>query len=288
VISFTHDGLELWYATNDAPAPDGTVEDRAGIAITVGVRPAKPGNTVRVHYRVDGRNVRSVAAPLVRNEPFQGRQYFRARLPPIWSGDTVDYIPVVTSAGRRVPDPATALTFPSSFRLASSTFSPVPPTAPAEQRRGFPVRTAYIGTSHVIMASRPDVIGETPAGFVINWAPAGGTFIGPHLRASVHSQGDHELIVRTDGVGDLSVRVTLETDDHALISMRYSAVVDLGPDGAERARQQRWPAVSQVRSAPRLLTSNAEYEWLNRLQCVGIGEVRAAELRYMYDLYALE
>ena len=84
-----------------------------------------------------------------------------------------------------------------------------------------------------------------------------------------------------------NVRVTLETDDHALISVSYAGILDLGPDGAERARTQRWPVAAPVRSAPRLLTSHPRYQWLNRLQCIGVGEVRVAELVYSYDLHAL-
>ena len=57
MVQLAHDGLELWYGTPDAPAPDGTTEQRQGVSVTVGVRPANPSNAVSVRYRVDGRGV---------------------------------------------------------------------------------------------------------------------------------------------------------------------------------------------------------------------------------------
>ena len=79
-----HDGLELWYGTPDAPAPEGTTEQRQGVSVTVGVRPANPSNAVRVRYRVDGRGVETVSAPLVVNDFQKRTQYFRAAFPTFW------------------------------------------------------------------------------------------------------------------------------------------------------------------------------------------------------------
>ena len=49
----------------------------------------------------------------------------------------------------------------------------------------------------------------------------------------------------------------------------------------------RWPVRAPTRTTPRLHTAHPSYRWLNRLQCMGIGEVRMTELTYTYDLYAL-
>src|SRR5215470_18108474 len=120
MVQLAHDGLELWYGTPDAPAPDGTTEPRQGVSVTVGVRPANPSNAVSVRYRVDGRGVETVSAPLVANDFQKRTQYFRATFPTFWSGETVEYVPVVSCEGRRAPDPATASTFPSAFRLSEA------------------------------------------------------------------------------------------------------------------------------------------------------------------------
>jgi hypothetical protein len=293
MVRLAHDGLELWYGTPDAPAPEGTTERREGVSVTVGVRPANPSNAVSVRYRLDGRAVETVSAPLVANE-FQARtQYFRATFPTFWSGETVEYVPVVSCEGRRAPDPATASTFPSSFRL--STPSPALPAGPAskppERSRGpqavFPARLEHLVHVRVPLVKAPELIGETPAGFVINWAPQSGTLDGPAFQATVVPGGEHQTIIRSDGIGALSVSVTVETHDRALIALRYTGTVDFGEDWAARLRLGKWPAILPVRAQIRLLTSDPRYRWLNRLLCLGVGEVRPSELLYTYDMYAV-
>jgi hypothetical protein len=245
---------------------------------------------VAVRYRVDGRGVETVSAPLVATDFTRRTQYFRARFPTFWSGETVEYLPVVSSEGRRAPDPETAHTFPSSFMLsATSPVSPVDrapisrPTSPA----AYAPRLEHVVHVRVPLAREPELIGETPAGFVINWAPASGTLDGPAFRATVIVGGKHQTIVRPDGVGLLSVSVTARTHDGALIALDYSGTVDYGQDWAARLADGRWPAVLPVRTFIRLLTSHPTYRWLNRLDCLGVGEVRPPERLYTYDMYAL-
>jgi hypothetical protein len=69
--------------------------------------------------------------------------------------------------------------------------------------------------------------------------------------------------------------------------VKYDGTVDYGEDWAGRLAAGRWPAVLPVRSYVRLLTSHPTYRWLNRLDCVGVGEVRPPEGLYAYDMYAL-
>ena len=146
MVQLAHDGLELWYGTPDAPAPDGTTEQRQGVSVTVGVRPANPSNAVSVRYRVDGRGVETVSAPLVAND-FQTRmQYFRATFPTFWTGETVEYVPVVSCEGRRAPDPATAGSFPSSFRLGeASPARRLPPPASVRSASGVSGQAGVLG-----------------------------------------------------------------------------------------------------------------------------------------------
>ena len=58
----------------------------------MGVRPANPSNAVSVRYRVDGRGVETVSAPLVANDFQKRTQYFRATFPTFWGGETVEYL----------------------------------------------------------------------------------------------------------------------------------------------------------------------------------------------------
>jgi hypothetical protein len=290
MVHLAHHALDFWYGTPDAPAPDGTTESRQGVAVTVGVRPSNPSNAVSVRYRVDGRGVQMVSAPLVKNDFERGTQYFRATFPTFWSGETVEYLPVVSAEGRRAPDPGTARTFPSSFTLSATSPVSLVDRAPASRPTSpavYAPRLEHLVHVRVPLAREPELIGETPAGFVINWAPASGTLDGPAFRAAVIAGGKHQTIVRPDGVGLLSVTVTVRTHDGALIALDYSGTVDYGQDWAARLADGRWPSVLPVRSYIRLLTSHPTYRWLNRLDCLGVGEVRPTERLYTYDMYAL-
>jgi hypothetical protein len=286
-MRMAHNGLELWYSTPDAPAPADTLEPRRGVSVTVGVRPARPANAVQVRYRVDGQRPQTIAALRVANDFTRDCQYFRATFPTFWSGRVVEYLPILSCGGRHVPDPETAATFPSTFQIDQSAAARQPDPPVPDTGTRFPFRLEYLVTKRVTLAPRPELVGETPQGFIIHWSPTGGTVDGPAFRAIVHPEGEHEMIVRPDGIGEQSVRVTLETDDHALISVRYTGLIDLGFSSVALARNAVWPVSAPVRSAPRLLTSHPRYRWLNRLQCFGIGEVRPYDLLYIYDLYAV-
>jgi hypothetical protein len=287
MVALTHDRLELWYSTADAPAPDGTTEPRQGVSVTVGVRPTNPANAVFVRYRVDGQAVRTVSAPLLRQDFGNGIQYFRATFPPFWTGERVEYVPVVTCDGRRAPDPATAHRFPSGFRLDDARALPAPVAPAAPVPATFPVELEHLVHVRVALAREPELIGETPAGFVINWPPAAGTLDGPTLHARVLPGGEHRTVVRPDGIGDLTVSVTVETVDHGLISVDYSGTVDYGVDWRARMTRHEWPAALPVRAHVRLTTAAARYRWLNRLACLAVGEVRPRDYLYLYDMYAI-
>ena len=290
MVRLANDGLELWYATPDAPGPDGTTERRDGVSVMVGVRPANPSNAVSVRFRVDGGSVQTVSAPLVTNDRQKRTQYFRATFPTVCSGERVEYLPMVSCLGRRAPDPATSDTFPSAFQLGAASATALasrPPERPPEPRAMLTARLEHLVSVRASLAREPELIGQTPAGFVINWPPLSGTLDGPAFQATVIPGGEHQTIIRTDGIGELSVSVTVQTHDRALIALRYSGTVDYGEDWAARLPLGKWPAVLPVRSQIRMLTAEPKYRWLNRLLCLGVGEVRPADNLYTYDISAV-
>jgi hypothetical protein len=290
MVRLAHDGIEMWYATPDAPAPDGTTEQRQGVSVAVGVRPANPSNAVSVRYRVDERAIETVSAPLVANDFQKQTQYFRATFPTFWSGESVEYLPVVSCEGRRAPDPATTSNFPTAFLLSEASEA-LPAGRPAESppKPGaeFAARLEHLAHVRVQLVREPELFGETPAGFVLNWPPLSGTLDGPAFHARVVPGGEHQTVVRPDGIGILSVSVTIETHDRVLIVERYSATVDFGEDWGAWLPVKNWPPVLPVRSQISMLTSEPRYRWLNRLHCLGIGEARLGEHLYTYDMYAV-
>ena len=84
------------------------------------------------------------------------------------------------------------------------------------------------------------------------------------------------MLLRDDGVLELDLRVTLETDDHALIHMTFQGLRHGPPDviGALGRGEVIDPASYYFRTLPRFETSTERYSYLNRIITVGVGEVR--------------
>ena len=297
-MEFSHGGLALWYGTDDAPAPEGTEEARRGASVTIGVQPPNISNTVTVRYRVDGGPTRTVPALLVRTDYADAKQYFRATFPDLWVGDQVEYLPILSCAGRRVPDLGTAITFPSSFRLGA----PLNPrgravTRPDDspqsslqspQQGRFAVNLEYLCTVNIQLDASPVIIGVTPEGIRVNWSASEGVATGPKLNARLLPGASDWMTIRKDGVGIIDIRATLETYDGALILVNELGVCDFGEKGYQNFLDKNWPSTPSIRSAPRFLTGHPNYLWLNRLQGLGVGEVHMAEFRLVYDLFVAQ
>ena len=100
-----------------------------------------------------------------------------------------------------------------------------------------------------------------------------GRFEGERLSGDILPGGADWQIVRADGAVLLDARVVLRTDDGATIAMTYEGIRS-GP-AETMARLARGEAVDPgdyyFRTLPRFATSDARYEWLNRILAVGIG-----------------
>jgi hypothetical protein len=135
--------------------------------------------------------------------------------------------------------------------------------------------------------STPEIIGPLAEGIRANVYVTDGEVFGPKMRGRLRPVGGDWLSVRPDGVGILDVRATLELDGGALVYSTYGGVADFGPDGYEQFLAGQPPARIPLRIAPRYYTGHAQYLWLNRLQCLGIGEVDMQQMKVSYDIYAL-
>jgi hypothetical protein len=102
-------------------------------------------------------------------------------------------------------------------------------------------------------------IGRTAHGTLSIFPITGGSFEGERLRGVV--LGGADWVTKTaDGTFELDLRLTLETDDRALIHMTFTGVRD--------------DANHYCRTLPRFETAAPKYSFLNRLLAVGIGDVR--------------
>jgi hypothetical protein len=133
----------------------------------------------------------------------------------------------------------------------------------------------------------PEVIGPVPEGIRVNFYVTSGEVTGPKIRGILRPVGGDWLTIRTDGIGLLDVRATIETHDNALIDIAYTGMGDLGEDGYQKFLQGELPRTVPLRVVPRFHTAHPAYQWLNRLQCLNIGEADLERFEVRYDVYAV-
>lgn len=111
----------------------------------------------------------------------------------------------------------------------------------------------------------PQKLGAVPHGTRVIVPIVRGSFDGPRLRGKVLPGGGDWTVLRADGVLELDLRVTLETDDGALISMTSFGLRHGPPEVlAALARGDAVdPSTYYFRTAPRFETSAERYAFLN-------------------------
>ena len=128
----------------------------------------------------------------------------------------------------------------------------------------------------------PQKLGQTPAGDRKIVPVLGGIVEGPRFSGEILPFGGDWAVTRADGVLLLDVRLTVRTDDGALVHVTYSGMRH-GPE-AVMARLAAGDAVDPseyyFRIQPRFETAHPDYLWLNRLLAVGVGERLADGPRY--------
>ena len=131
----------------------------------------------------------------------------------------------------------------------------------------------YLGTLRAETGTRT-VVENGPQGTRTIVQVVGGRFEGPRLKASVQTPAGDWITNRADGSYRLDVRLTLKTDDGALILVTYNGIGQTTDAGAS------------LRIAPLFETGDSRYVWLTRLQAIGVGERVGTTVKY--DIYALK
>ena len=104
------------------------------------------------------------------------------------------------------------------------------------------------------------VVGATPRANSILLPLRGVYFDGARFGANAPAGGPDWATATADGAFELDLRATLEADDGALIYLTFTGVRD--------------DARHYLRTLPRFETAAPQYDFLNRLLAVGIGEIR--------------
>lgn len=119
----------------------------------------------------------------------------------------------------------------------------------------FVIKGGPVGTRIVAEVDTIEVVGDKLTATMVGKSAADWLTLGPDK-----------------SYGTLDVRATLKTDDDALVYVEYSGRIDL--------------TNGSVVSAPLFQTGAEQYDWLNRIQAVGVGQNSPEKL--VYELYEVK
>lgn len=128
-------------------------------------------------------------------------------------------------------------------------------------------------------------LGVTPLGRRRVVDIEGGHFSGERLRGTVRRSGQDAALVRGDEVFVPDVTVVMETDDDALVLLRYTGRWRADPGHMDRLLRRKGDLTagnSRLRVFGLFETSAPQYAYLNELVAVGIGVVRPAGIDYAF------
>lgn len=116
------------------------------------------------------------------------------------------------------------------------------------------------------------LIGETPAGLRRIAPVTGGTFAGERLSGTVIGGADW-VINRPDGVMVIDVRLTLKTDDSAMVYLTYQGRFLAAPEVMARFAKGAVldPSEYSLAVVARFECGDERYRWLNDAVVVGTG-----------------
>ncbi len=116
----------------------------------------------------------------------------------------------------------------------------------------------------------------------------GGEFSGPRLNGKVLPFGADWLKIRPDGVGELDVRVTLQTDDNALIYAYYRGYLTQPAEMMRKvqAGEEISPDDYYFAATPVYETGAEKYLWLTRTVIVARGYLYKNGVGY--KIYAIQ
>jgi hypothetical protein len=114
---------------------------------------------------------------------------------------------------------------------------------------------------------------------------AGGHFDGERFSGRVLPGGADWVINRDDGVMVVDVRLTLQTDDSALIYLTYQGALRTSAEAMERFNKGALlsDAEFNLRTIARFETGSQSYLWLNDMIAVGVG--RQTAVGPVYEIF---
>lgn len=150
-------------------------------------------------------------------------------------------------------------------------------------------RLDYLFTYRLTMpvGDPPIIIGEVNEGFALVLTERGSTVTGPRINGRFTPESQDYVTIGRNGISTHKVRSVLITEDGAQISFIYEGRGDFGENGYADFLSGKPAEPFRIRSSPYLQTAHPDYLWVNRLQCINIGEVYASKGYGTFDVYAV-
>jgi hypothetical protein len=130
-------------------------------------------------------------------------------------------------------------------------------------------------------------IGKTPAGKRRIAPVAGGIFEGARLRGKILPGGADWVMVRPDDNFTIDVRLTLRTDDDALVYLSYQGLFKASAENQARLRRGEMlrPEDYVIRTVAKFESGDEKYFWLNDVLAIGAG--RQTKDGAVYEIFEI-
>lgn len=142
--------------------------------------------------------------------------------------------------------------------------------------------------SEFLMEVRADlsmqIIGDTPYGHRRIYHITGGYVKGLNIEGEILPGGGDWFLIRPDGTARLDVRLTVKTNDDALIYVTYQGILHHTPTLEKRliaGETVDWQEY-YFRIAPFFETASEKYGYLNHTLAVGVGEADFSGVTYSF------
>ena len=143
------------------------------------------------------------------------------------------------------------------------------------------LRSKFMATMRIIV-SETHFLEDTPYGWKRIDVFGGGSFEGPAIKATILSGGSDALLRRNDEAMQPDVRLTLKTDDSAIIFVTYRGLRHGPPEVMARIARDGnvGPDEYYLRNTIYFETGSKRYGWLNRCIAVGVGHREPSAVVY--------
>ena len=145
----------------------------------------------------------------------------------------------------------------------------------------------YLFSYTADLAEPQQGIGAGPFGYRMIAAVTGGTVTGPRVNGEVLPGGGDWALIDDQNTLRLDARITLKTDDDALIFVSYRGVITPidGDTVAKSIAGTLEPGEMYYRTVPTFETGDPRYAWLNTIVAVAVGNIDASGVSY--DVFAV-